>query len=525
MNKIVQHILALVVVITFTTNAFASGSDTTKNKLHLLNKEAKMAKMDSLMFLADSLIKEFELLEDYEAFLEGLYPTTDADLTYRSDAIPVFSDEIYEQRLKAIQKDIPLDFNQYVKNYIDVYTLKRREQVGKMLGISDYYFSMFSEVFAEAGIPDEFKHLAVVESALYPLAVSRVGATGMWQFMYATALQYDLKINSEIDERRDPYLATIAASQYFTRMYEKYGDWLLVIAAYNCGPGNVNKAIRRSGGKTNFWEIRRYLPRETRGYVPAFIAATYAMNYNEEHNIYPIASEYDFNTDTIMINRPMTFDQISSVLDISFEHVQYYNSTLRKALIPESALEKPIALRLPTEKKAEFLLIKDSVYAILDSIRENNPLFIEEYKPSVLTDAPELVYYKIRSGDNLGYIGEWFGVPPTQLRNWNNIRGNNIVAGKRLRVYVPNRDVSKYENINHMTFAQKQRINGSSPRTTLERTPIKIDPNSTYYVVKSGDTLWEIAKQIDGVTVAQLKSWNNISDHRDIKPGMKIKIG
>ncbi|MFT6850264.1 MAG: membrane-bound lytic murein transglycosylase D [Sphingobacteriales bacterium] len=517
-----MRITFLLIVSLFIVQSLAlANNDTTKKKIPVITQDS--LDIDSLFEEIDSLAMEmgvdtvgfdFELPE-YDSALSNIdYP-----------------DSIYEARLKLIQKDIPLDFNRYVKSYIAVYTKKRREQVGKMLSLQEYYFPMVDSIFTEQGIPLEMRYLSIVESALNPIAVSRMGATGMWQFMYYTGLQYKLKIDTYTDDRRNPEKATLAASQYFNNMYAKYGDWLLVIAAYNCGPGNVNKAIRRSGGKRNFWEIMRYLPRETRGYVPAFVAATYAMNFSGLHNIYPLPLDFDFDTDTVLVNRPMTFDQLASVTDLTFDDIRFYNPSFRKYLIPESAREKAFEIKLPRSKKESFLNVRDSMYTILDSIQAENPLFIAEYRPKELTDLPVRVYYKIKSGDNLGYIADWFDVTPSQLRRWNNIRGNNIRAGKRLYVYIPEHKAEKYREITHMTFAQKQRKEGKSvsrPATKVAPATVKsnnLDPTFNYHKVESGESLWTIARKYGAISADDLKAMNNITDHRRIQPGMYIKVG
>ena len=243
-----------------------------------------------------------------------------AESALSADTIPVFPDSLYAYRLTLLPSPIALDYNDIVRRYIDMYLVHKRPQVGKMVGLSQLYMPIFEEVLDKYDLPLELKYLPVIESALNPHAVSRVGATGLWQFMYPTGRLYNLTINSYVDERRDPYLATDAAARFLKDLYELYGSWTMALAAYNCGPGNVNKAIRRSGGKTTYWEIRDYLPRETRGYVPAFIAATYAMNYYEEHMVQPMVPEWDIKmVDTVMIHAELPLDVVADKLDITLE--------------------------------------------------------------------------------------------------------------------------------------------------------------------------------------------------------------
>ncbi|MFT7333711.1 MAG: membrane-bound lytic murein transglycosylase D, partial [Sphingobacteriales bacterium] len=239
----------------------------------------------------------------------------------------------------------------------------------------------------------------------------------------------------------------------------------------------------------------------------------------------------DFDTDTVLVNRPMTFDQLASVTDLTFDDIRFYNPSFRKYLIPESAREKAFEIKLPRSKKESFLNVRDSMYTILDSIQAENPLFIAEYRPKELTDLPVRVYYKIKSGDNLGYIADWFDVTPSQLRRWNNIRGNNIRAGKRLYVYIPEHKAEKYREITHMTFAQKQRKEGKSvsrPATKVAPATVKsnnLDPTFNYHKVESGESLWTIARKYGAISADDLKAMNNITDHRRIQPGMYIKVG
>lgn len=281
--------------------------------------------------------------------------------------IPDFPDSVYLRRLAEIPSVVDLTYNRIVKNYINVYTRKRREQVRIMLGLSNYYFPIFEEVFDFYGVPYELKYLSIIESALNPRAVSRAGAVGTWQFMYSTGKHYGLTINSLVDERRDPLQATRAAARFLVDLYGIYGDWTLALAAYNCGPGNVNKAIRRSGGKRSFWEIYYYLPRETRGYVPAFIAATYTMNYYSEHLLSPAPLKLPRYTDTIMIDEPLHLRQVSEVLGLPLDQLRDMNPQYRQDLIPATPA-KHYALKIPSDKTGPFIDLQDSIFAYKDSI-------------------------------------------------------------------------------------------------------------------------------------------------------------
>jgi len=453
--------------------------------------------------------------------------------TAPDSVIPVFSDSVYIERLDRIPALLDLSYNDKVRRYIEVYANKRRKQMGVMLGLSEYYFPMFEEVFSYYDIPLELKYCSIIESALNPRAVSRVGATGMWQFMYGTGRRYDLTINSLVDERRDPVKSTDAAARFMKDLYDIYGDWILVIAAYNCGPGNVNKAIRRSGGQTNYWDIYLFLPRETRGHVPAFIAATYVMNYYQEHNLVPAEIDLTLAVDTIIITDELHLEQVSNVLDLDIHMLRDMNPQYRYDIIPGK--EKPYALKLPIESSMVFIELKDSIFAYKDSVYFNEE--IKTKSPSYYASATYLpeppgknmskLYYTIKSGDNLGFISSWYHVRLSDLKYWNNIYGTVIRSGQKLVVYVPKGKVTKYAKINDMSFEEKQRSVGktvTSPASTKESEPVDISGEFIYYTVRSGDTLWDIAKMYDNVSDTEIMRANNISEAGKIRPGQVLKI-
>lgn len=442
--------------------------------------------------------------------------------------MPQFPDSIYIERLDALPLVMEMSYNKIVRNYIHMYTNRRRELVGTMLGLSDYYFPIFEQILDSKNMPIELKYLAVIESALNPNAVSRAGATGMWQFMYYTGKSYKLEINSLIDERRDPIKATYAAIEFMDDLYDIYGDWILVIAAYNCGPGNVNKAIRRSGGKKDYWEIYYRLPKETRGYVPAFIAATYVMNYYQEHNITPKKAELPVLCDTLMINEKVHFEQISQYMDIDVAELRSLNPQYRRDIIPGNS--KPYILRLPSNKTLAFIDKKDSIVSYNDSVYFNPAAMSKTpihntYKPGAPTKNHTKVYYTIKSGDNLGFIAEWYNVSVSNIKYWNGIRSSRIRAGQKLTIYVHNTKVNKYKNINTMSFAQKQATIGKKVEVKTS-TPTKPLKQGEYelYTVRRGDTLWDIAKLFPGVTDTEIMHWNGITNAAKISVGQQLKI-
>ena len=381
----------------------------------------------------DSLVVLESMSGELDSLLGSWYAQTYlmVDTTCTSTTTnPVFSDTVYTDRLANLPCVVPMTYNQPVRANIDRYATKLRHQVSYMLGMMEYYEPLIEQALDVHGVPNELKYLPVVESALNPVAVSRVGATGLWQFMYSTGKLYGLKQNSLVDDRRDPVKSTWAAAKYLRALYDRFGDWSLAIAAYNCGPGNVNKAIYRSGGKTDFWDIYWYLPRETRGYLPAFIAATYIMTYHAEHGICPMESKLPLATDTIMVNRLLHFDQIVAVCDIDMETLRGLNPQYKENVIPGKFL--PGSLRLPEDKIRDFILSGDSIYN-----HERDKYFSEEKVKVLKNQATNsgFVIHKIRSGESLSTIAHRYRVTIAELKRWNGLKSNNIVAGKTLKIY------------------------------------------------------------------------------------------
>jgi membrane-bound lytic murein transglycosylase D len=347
--------------------------------------------------------------------------------------VPVYADSVYAYRLSILESEIPLEYNQYVRPYIDLYTIRKRMLSSKVLAWSKYYFPQFEEALDRAGMPLEFKYLAVIESALNPQATSPVGAAGMWQFMAPTGRCYGLKTTSSYDERRDVAKATEAAIKYLKNSYRIYGDWLLVIASYNCGPGNVNKAIRRAGGVKNFWAIQHYLPRETRGYVPAFIAAAYMMNYSAEHNLYPSEEcQIKYHLDTVHVDNRFTLDQLAESLFTTKEEILSYNPALRRGYIPFTA--DKITLLLPYQQSIRFtqLTTDTNFKSTLDAnLIAANERMLRQKRATAHT-----ITYKVKRGDLLSSIAKRYHVTVNELKKWNNLRTSKLAAGRKLRIRV-----------------------------------------------------------------------------------------
>lgn len=441
-----------------------------------------------------------------------------------------YPDSVYIARLDSLPFIIEMSYNRIVKNFIDVYTRKRRERVRIMLSLSEYYFPMFEEIFDRWNIPHELKYMAVIESALNPRAVSRAGATGMWQFMYYTGKRYGLKVNSLVDERRDPLQAAEAAAEFMSDLYRMYKDWTLVIAAYNCGPGNVNKAIRRSGGKRNYWDIYYYLPRETRGYMPAFIAAAYTFNYHNEHNIKPVPVDFALQNDTVHIREKLHLKQVSEVLGIPLQQIRDLNPHYKYDIIPGDG--NNYVLRLPLEYTMSFIDLEDSVYNWKDSVFFNNesltvnPTAKNYSLPEMSSDRYTKLIYTVKPGDNLGYISMWYDVRVSNIRYWNNIRSNVIRSGQKLAIYVPNGKASSYKDINSLSFNEKQKRIGKDVGTPAKTSEIVYHPDTEFvtYKVKTGDTLWDIAKLFPGVSDGDIIQLNGMSNGDRIKPGQILRI-
>lgn len=343
---------------------------------------------------------------------------------------PTVSDSVYIDRLSRIPSIIEMPYNEIVKRYIEAYTGRLRNKVSFMLAAANFYVPMFEEALETYDLPMELKYLPIIESALNPKALSRARASGLWQFMLRTGKIYGLESNSLVEERFDPQKSTWAAVRYLKDLYEIYKDWNLVLAAYNCGPGNVNKAIRRSGGSTDYWELYPFLPKETRGYVPGFIAANYVMTYYCEHGICPMESQLPTISDTIHIHKDLHLQQVASVCNIDIEQLRSLNPQFKKDIVPGNS--KVYALRLPNNTVNTFIEREDSIYAF------NTKEFLKKRRTVAVSDgakgAKGAKYHKIRRGDTLGGIAARYGVSVKQLRNLNGIRGNNIRAGRTLRI-------------------------------------------------------------------------------------------
>lgn len=426
---------------------------------------------------------------------------------FAPDSVPRYDDAYYRAKLAKLDAQTPFDlrFNSEVKAYIELYTVKKREQVSRMMGLTQLYFPLFEEMLDKYNMPLELKYLAIVESALNPQAKSKAGAMGMWQFMYGTGKLYNLKVTSYVDERCDVYKATQAACEFLSSLYDIFGDWQLALAAYNSGPGNVSKAIRRSGGKRNYWDILPWLPRETQGYVPAFIAVNYVMNNTAEHNLYACAPRKTaLDMDTVLVTHPITFAQLSKVLNIPIDDVRYFNPCYKKDFIPSPFNDVPYTLCLPKEKIGSFIANESAIYDYLKTDTAEN----------AIASAQEVMKtHVVRKGEHINTIANRYKCTVPDIKKWNNLKSNYIKPGQRLVVYTP-------VNTNTAVAAKANTI----PVAYAAATPAANNSSEDkYHKIQKGDTLWDIAQKY-GTDVATLKKINNFGSNYKLLPGSKIKV-
>jgi membrane-bound lytic murein transglycosylase D len=527
-------------------------------------------------------------------FFQDYYFNTDTALlnvyNFPMGHVPVYSDSIYRARIEKLDQETPLDltYNATVKSFIELYAVRKRQLTSKILGLKEIYFPLIEEYLDKYDIPLEMKYLAVVESALNPVAGSRAGAKGLWQFMYYTGKLYGLKVTSLVDDRFDPYLATDAACRHLRDLYAMFGDWNLVMAAYNSGAGNVNKAIRRAGGVYDYWAIWPFLPKETRGYVPAFIAVNYVMTYASEHNLYPLDPGILYGgIDTIWVTQPLAFDQISECLNIPTEDIAFLNPIFKSGIIP-AYNGKMYSLRLPKDMALKFAENEASIYNYKSKNGIEKEKLVAEIKK-----ATDKQYHTVRSGETLGLIARKYNVSVKQIQQWNGMRGTMIHPGQQLVViptnshaYAPSsspassstaksepapakssattanstssaqkssaefhyvksgenlamiaqkygcsvEELRSWNNLKNNTIYPKQKLKVAGEAVqvasaTPSVTKSKPENNYQYYTVKKGDTLWDIAQQYKGVSVDDIKKWNNLGSSSKLQVGQKLKIG
>ena len=495
----------------------------------------------------DAIVYPYSFETDTEALRNNWYlknfAVLDTDVQLKND-VPT-SKEDYIERLQALPTIIEMPYNDIVRSYINMYTGKRRGLVEQMLGLSIYYMPFFEQALEKEGMPLELKYLPVIESALNPDAVSPAGAAGLWQFMIGTAKDMGLTVNSLVDERRDPIRSSEAAARYLKQLYKAYGDWSLAIASYNCGPGSVNRALRRAGGgKKDFWDIYYYLPSETRGYVPAFIAANYVMNYYEDHNIGKALSKRPVVTDTVMVKQDIYFEQISEVLGIPIEELKILNPQYRKNIIPGNT--RPYALTLPSKQCYAYISSEDSIKNHkADVYRHRSEVNISDASDGYTTVEKRVTKsHRVRSRETISQVARKYGVTTSQIKKWNGLRSNKLKKNQVLKIYVTQRVKVPVENNDRnkpttpaapttpepdssTTTAQPDNSSTEVDESTTDETEVvEPKPEKTvavkYHKVRRGETLGSIARRY-GISVSQLKRWNGLRSNT-AKVGTTLKV-
>lgn len=445
-----------------------------------------------------------------EKWLEELYSNTLFDTIYASITdikfeevdLPELSTDTLKARLTKMSANTPfnIEYNPGLESVIKSYLKNRRSTMQRLMALSEYYFPLFEKELDNMDVPLEIKYLAIVESALKPRAKSRVGATGLWQFMYPTGKMYGLNVTSYVDERSDPIKSTIAASKYLAKLYEIFGDWDLALAAYNSGPGNVNKAIRRSGGYQNYWNLRPHLPRETAGYLPAFLATMYIFEYAEEHGFKKSASQYRYmETDTIHVKQTISLDQVAELMELPIEELQFLNPSYKLDIIPYVEGED-YTLRLPRHAIGKFVMNEKEIYAHVteESNKREKPmpqLFEQESRTT----------YRVRSGDYLGKVARKYNVRVSDIKKWNGLRSNNLRVGQQLKIFT------------------KGSVTTATPKVSGSVSKAIASSGAKTYKVRTGDSLWSISQKFSDVSIDDIKKWNDISGN-NLKVGTTLKI-
>lgn len=494
-----------------------------------LYKKKPLIEDDPVVIMLDSLAS-LKIFEDAEFPNAKQYQNWN---TYTDNDIPVVPDSIYRERIAQMNDQSPFEFvyNSEVKRFIELYAFKKRKLTARILGLAQIYFPLFEEQLDKYNMPLELKYLAVIESALNPTANSRAGAKGLWQFMYGTGKVYGLKVTSYVDDRFDPYKATIAACEHLGDLYDIYGNWLLALAAYNSGAGNVNKAIRRSGGIKNFWALHNYLPKETRSYVPAFIAASYVLTYANEHKIYPVdPGVLYYEVDTVTVHNPLSFEQISEMLNIPLEEVAFLNPSFKHGFIPATH-ENTYKVRLRKKNVGDFINNENALYAF----RTKNSANQDSLFAMAFSNYREADLYTVKSGETMTSIAKKFHMTMAEMRSLNGLRKNYVKPKQKILVYTkPLKEKPKQEGISSVNVPNE--LNRDTAKKTtiaskigepnviasnISTQPLTESPKAIH-VVASGESLGGVAKKY-GCTIEQLKNWNNLSSD-NIVIGQKLKV-
>ena len=479
----------------------------------------KMDSMLNLLYVRNELSKKNSVLSKYE----------DDTTAYDNNDTMIF------KRLSQIVTAVPMAYNDKVKRFIELYSVQRQRSSSVILGLAQYYYPWMREIFDKYNVPEELVYITIIESALNPTAVSRAGATGIWQFMYGTGKIYGLQVDTYVDDRRDPYKATDAAARHFRDLYNIFHDWGLAISAYNCGAGNVRKAIQRSGGKTDFWGVSPYLPKETQNYFPAFIGAYYMMTYHNLYGIEPAHLSIPTDVDTVMVDKELHFGQISEMLDISMEEIKILNPQYKRDIIP--AFNERYPLRLRSNDILRFIAQKDTIqkYRYSDFFSPardlNKENLITNANGDIVKTTPSK-YHTVRKGETISSISRKYGVSVGQIRSLNRLHSNSLRVGQKLLIEKGSTVVVKAAPVPTDSTAMVTSTDSLNTNNEIGE-PIVVNKDTTRvtpaapvirtHIVKKGDTLSSIARQY-GTTAAALASYNHLSNINAIQIGQKIKI-
>jgi membrane-bound lytic murein transglycosylase D len=466
-----------------------------ENPVVILDDDPVVAMMDSLLILHQNLNYAFHPNYDEPGY------------NFPMDSVPDFPDSVYIERIKCLDQETPFEmrYNETVQAFINLYAKRRRRYTQVELGLTEVFFPMYEEMLDKYNMPLELKYLSIVESGLNPRAKSPSGAMGLWQFMYPTGKMYGLRVTSYIDERKDPYKATVAACKYLSFLHSLYDDWSMALAAYNAGPGTVGRAIRRSGGKKTYWEIREFLPKETRSYVPAFIAVNYVMSHAREHNLRPTPPDRTFfDYDTVHIKHGLTFNQISQTIGIPIKELEQLNPVYKTHVVPHTIGEETY-IYLPKDKVGDFLVNEETIY----NYKKHEEAVAE------FTTTEEKKIHVVRSGEYLGLIANKYGCTIAEVKKWNKLSSMNIHSGQKLVVYAKTKVPVKSTGEKTTTASNK----------TPEKKVTSASSDFTYYTIQKGDTLWDIANKYKGVSVDEIRKWNQQLNEKNLQTGQKVKIG
>ncbi len=480
----------------------------------------KMDSMLNLLYVRNELAKKNSVLSQYK----------DDTTKYDNNDTMIF------KRLSQIVTAVPMALNDKVKRFIELYSVQRQRSSSVILGLAQYYYPWMREIFDKYDVPEELVYITIIESALNPTAVSPAGATGIWQFMYNTGKIYGLQVSTYVDDRRDPYKATDAAARHFRDLYNIFNDWGLAISAYNCGAGNVRKAIQRSGGKTNFWGVAPYLPKETQNYFPAFIGAYYMMTYHNLYGISPAPISFPTDVDTVMVDKELHFGQIADVLGISMEEIKILNPQYKRDIIP--AFNEPYPLRLQSNDILRFIALQDSIEKYhydeyFNPTRDLNKENLAKAENGDIVKTTPNKYHTVRKGETLSSISRKYGVSVSHLKSMNRLRSNTLRIGQKLIVRKGSTIVVKAAPVvqSDTTATVTDSVKTTATDSIVE--PVVINKDTTAvtpappviktHIVRKGETLSSIARQY-GTTAAALASYNHLSNVNSIQVGQKIKI-